>query len=126
MGIIEAGCIDEEHASSVQGKVIGELDLGGTRFQVRSNSKVGTTAYIDELQNACQFTRSVGIIEHTEVFPLPVAPMTLWQDLVKATIKQTCHVRNGDGRVGLWLLLGGDPAGLSRAHAVVEGKRTRG
>ena len=77
VGIIEAGCIDKEYASSVQGKLIGELDLGGTGFQVRSNSKVGPTACIDELQNACQFTGSVGIIEHTEVFPLPVAPMTL-------------------------------------------------
>jgi hypothetical protein len=65
MGIIEAGCIDKEYASSVQGEVIGELDLGGTGFQVRSDSKIGTTAYIDELQNECEFTRPVGIIEHT-------------------------------------------------------------
>jgi hypothetical protein len=62
----------------------------------------------------------------TEVFPLPVAPMTLRQDLVNAAIKQACYVRNDYGRVGMWLLLGGDPAGLSRAHAVAKGKRTRG
>jgi hypothetical protein len=88
MCIIEARCVDEEYASSVQGEVIRELDLGGARSQVRSDSKVGTTACIDELQNACQFARSVGINVLTEVFPLPVAPITLWRHLVQAAISR--------------------------------------
>jgi hypothetical protein len=59
-------------------------------------------------------------VELTEVFPLPVAPMTLWRYLVQAFIKQTCHVRDSDG----WLLLGGDPVGSTREHDAEEAERT--
>ena len=62
---------------SVEGDFIGELDLSSTRSQVRPDTKIRAGARIDELQIACQSTRAVGTLELTEVFPLPVAPMTL-------------------------------------------------
>jgi hypothetical protein len=50
----------EDYALSIQGEVVGELNLGGTRSQVHSDSKVGTTACIDELQNVCHLCGQLG------------------------------------------------------------------
>jgi hypothetical protein len=74
----------------------------------------------------CQLTRAVSIPELTVVFPLPVAPMRLWRRLVQITVKQTRHIRYSDGRGGLRLLVGRDPIGFTRGHAVVEAERMRG
>jgi len=55
MGIVEAGSINEDRATSVDNKFIGDLDFGGARPQVHSNAKMGTARQVDELTIVNQF-----------------------------------------------------------------------
>ena len=73
-----------------------------------------------------EFTHTVGAIKLTEVFPLPLAPMTLRECLVYIYTQGSSHIRNSDGRGQLWLVVGGDPIGSVGGHAVVEMERARG
>ena len=78
--IVEAGRIDEEHASPVKNEFIGALNANSVRSQVRPNTKVGPAAHIDRLQTVLKLLVDVQHCGHEGQYPsgtsdrLPMPP----------------------------------------------------
>ena len=48
--VIESRGVDEDHCSSIERELIGELDLGRTRLRAGSERQTRTTREINELE----------------------------------------------------------------------------
>jgi len=76
-GVVESWCIDEDHTSSIEVEFVRELDLSRAGPQVHPDPQTRMTDKVDELGHRLSYEIPKNTMNLTDVFPLPVAPITL-------------------------------------------------
>ena len=61
VGIVKARRVDEYDGLSVKNEFICELNFGGARFQVHSDTKTGAARHVDELDRGSMYGHGSGL-----------------------------------------------------------------